>query len=55
MYKICFVEDEKNLHSLIKSYLEKEGYEVLSCYNGKQALESINHDIQLWILVDMIF
>ncbi len=54
MYKICFVEDEKNLHSLIKSYLEKEGYEVLSCYNGKQALESINHDIQLWILDIML-
>lgn len=54
MYKICFVEDEKNLHSLIKSYLEKEGYEVLSCYNGKQALESINNDIQLWILDIML-
>ena len=29
MYKICLVEDEMNLNNLIKSYLEREGYEVL--------------------------
>ena len=31
MYKICLVEDEKSLNDLIKTYLEKEGYEVISC------------------------
>ena len=51
MYKICLVEDEKNLNSLIKSYLEKEGYEVISCYNGRDAIDKIQDtEIKLWIL-----
>lgn len=55
MYKICLVEDEKNLNHLIKSYLEKEGYEVITCYNGNQALSNIqNIDIKLWILDIML-
>lgn len=29
MYKICLVEDEYDLNNLIKSYMEKNGYEVI--------------------------
>ena len=55
MYKICLVEDEKNLNSLIKSYLEKEGYEVISCYNGRDAIDKIHDtEIKLWILDIML-
>lgn len=55
MYKICLVEDEKNLNSLIKSYLEKEGYEVISCYNGHDAIDKIQDtEIKLWILDIML-
>ena len=55
MYKICLVEDEKNLNSLIKSYLEKEGYEVISCYNGRDAVDKIQDtEIKLWILDIML-
>lgn len=55
MYKICLVEDEKNLNSLIKSYLEKEGYEVISCYNGRDAIDKIQDtEIKLWILDIML-
>ena len=55
MYKICLVEDEKNLNSLIKSYLEKEGYEVISCYNGCDAIDKIQDtEIKLWILDIML-
>lgn len=55
MYKICLVEDEKNLNGLIKSYLEKEGYEVISCYTGSDAINNIQHlDINLWILDIML-
>lgn len=60
MYRICLVEDEKNLNNLVKSYLEKEGYEVTSCYTGKEALSiltsrtSENNKIQLWILDIML-
>lgn len=55
MYKICLVEDEKNLNSLIKSYLEKKGYEVISCYNGRDAIDKIQDtEIKLWILDIML-
>ena len=34
MYRICLVEDEKDLSNLIKNYLEREGYEVVCYYSG---------------------
>jgi len=53
MYKICLVEDEQSLNDIIKAYLEKEGYEVISCLNGKTALQ-ITEKIDLWILDIML-
>ena len=41
VYKICLVEDEVSLNNLIKSYLEKEGYEAIQFFNGSTALEFI--------------
>lgn len=54
MYKICLVEDEVNLNNLIKTYLEKEGYEVVSFYNGTDALNYISNHVDLWILDIML-
>ena len=54
MYKICLVEDEKNLNDLIKTYLEKENYEVTSYYNGKEALNHTKDSFDLWILDIML-
>lgn len=54
MYKICLVEDEVNLNNLIKNYLEHEGYEVVTIYNGNDALKVINDNINLWILDIML-
>ena len=54
MYKICLVEDEKNLNNLIKSYLERAGYEVVQYYNGTDALNHIADDADLWILDIML-
>ncbi len=53
MYNICLVEDEKNLNNLVKTYLEKEGYTVIQCFNGKQALD-VNEKVHLWILDIML-
>ena len=50
MYKICFVEDEKDLNDLMKTYLEREGYEVLNFYDGKSALDYVGNQVHLWIL-----
>jgi len=55
MYKIGLVEDEKNLSNLVKNYLEKEGYEVITFYNGEDV---INYEelikVNLWILDIML-
>ena len=53
MYKICLVEDETDLSSLIKTYLKKEGYEVVSLTRGIDAL-NCNEKIDLWILDIML-
>ena len=55
MYKICLVEDEINLNNLIRNYLEHENYNVISIYNGNDALNIIdNEKIDLWILDIML-
>ena len=54
MYKICFVEDEKDLNDLMKTYLEREGYEVLNFYDGKSALDYVGNKAHLWILDIML-
>ena len=55
MYKICLVEDEESLNNLMKSYIEKEGYEVIQFFKGLPALEYIGKEkIDLWILDIML-
>ena len=54
MYKIAFVEDEEDLNSLIKTYLEHEGYEVASYLNGTDAIKDIDKNPDLWILDIML-
>lgn len=55
MYRICLVEDEVNLNNLVKSYLEHEGYEVISFYNGEDVINYEERDsINLWILDIML-
>lgn len=54
MYNIALVEDEKDLNNLIKIYLEKEGYNVTSYYNGDTAIKDSNKDYHLWILDIML-
>ena len=49
---IYLVEDEENLNQLLKKYLEKEGYKVISFLNGESALQKIQ-DLRVfgyWIL-----
>ena len=56
MYKIGLVEDEISLNSLIKSYLEKENYDVITFTKGQDTLDYINqnNDVKLWILDIML-
>lgn len=40
--KILVVDDEQDLVKLIRYHLEKDGYRVLSAYNGEESLEQRN-------------
>ena len=53
-YKIVLVEDEINLNNLIKAYLEKAGYEVITFTNGNDAIKNIDIPANLWILDIML-
>ena len=54
MRTIVLVEDEKDLNSLIKAYLEKAGYQVISYLDGEVAIENTDVDAHLWILDIML-
>lgn len=53
-YTIALVEDEKDLNNLIKTYLKKENYNVISFFDGESAINSLNQNINLWILDIML-
>ncbi|MBQ8835947.1 MAG: response regulator transcription factor [Clostridia bacterium] len=54
MYNILICDDEKDIVSALKIYLEAEGYKTFSAYNGREALEIIEkEDIHL-VLMDIM-
>ncbi len=53
-YTIVLVEDEVNLNNLIKAYLEKSNYDVITYFNGQDAMNNVNIKAHLWILDIML-
>lgn len=53
MKKILVVDDEKPISDIIKFNLEKEGYEVITAFDGDEALEKAEEDPDL-ILLDVM-
>ena len=39
MKKILIVDDEKPISDIIKFNMTKEGYEVVTAFNGREAIE----------------
>ncbi len=54
MYTICLVEDEIALSNIVKLYLEKAGYNVVSFTKGNDAISYIGNEVHLWILDIML-
>ncbi|NFD29506.1 response regulator transcription factor [Clostridium botulinum] len=52
--KVYLVEDEKSLNILLEKYLQREGYEVTTFFNGSSAIERIKDVPNLWILDIML-
>ena len=53
-FHILLVEDEERLASILKLYLEKEGWEVTLFTNAEDASEYIHVGIHLWIIDIML-
>ena len=54
MYKICLVEDETDLATVVKMYLEKAGYDVTTFTKGSEAINYIGNKVDVWILDIML-
>ncbi len=53
-YCIYLVEDDKNLNLVLTSYLQKEGWQVVSFLTGNEAKQAIENPPDLWILDIML-
>ena len=54
MYNILVCDDERDIVSALKIYLEAEGYSIYTAYNGNEAVRSVeDNDIHL-VLMDIM-
>src|ERR1700730_3953350 len=51
---ILLVEDEQNMHEALKLNLEMENYEVISAFDGTQALKAIQQEYFDLIILDVM-
>lgn len=54
MTKILVVDDELSIAKLLQFNLEKAGFEVVSAYDGKQALEMVSQEKPDFIILDLM-
>ncbi len=53
-YKILVVDDEKRMVRFIQLNLEQDGFQVLTAYNGTEALEQVRTQLPDLILLDIM-
>lgn len=51
---ILVVDDEESIVSVVKAYLEKEGYGVFTAYNGNEALDKFNQEMVHLVILDLM-
>lgn len=51
---ILVVDDEEKIVNIIKAYLEREGYRVITAYDGKEALEKARSGSPDLIVLDLM-
>jgi len=52
--RILLAEDDKNLGTILKSYLEAKGYSTVLCVNGQEAYESYKKETFDFCLLDVM-
>lgn len=53
-YKILAVDDEQRMVRFIQLNLEQDGFEVITAYNGREALEQVRTQLPDLILLDIM-
>lgn len=53
-HKVLVIDDDVNICELIRLYLEKEGYEVLSVYNGKDGIQAFSDYSPNLVILDIM-
>jgi two-component system, OmpR family, alkaline phosphatase synthesis response regulator PhoP len=51
--KILIVDDEEKIARILKAYLEQSGFQVLTAYDGKAALERFQRDRPDFLILDL--
>ena len=52
--KILVVDDEREIAEVIGLYLTNENFEVIKCYNGKDALEAVETEKPAMAILDVM-
>ena len=52
--KVLVVDDDINICELIRLYLEKDGYEVMTVYNGKKSIEVFSDYTPSIVILDIM-
>ncbi|MBP6964582.1 MAG: response regulator [Armatimonadetes bacterium] len=52
--KILTVDDEKHIVRLIQVNLERQGYEVVTAYDGREALEKVDSERPDLVILDVM-
>jgi DNA-binding response OmpR family regulator len=53
MKKILLVDDEEGIQLLYQEEFQDEGYEVISAFNGEEALEKFSSEIPDLVILDI--
>jgi DNA-binding response OmpR family regulator len=51
---ILVVDDDRKIVALIRAYLEREGYRVITAYDGREALRRIREDEPALVVLDVM-
>jgi len=51
---VLVIDDDVNICELIRLYMEKEGFEVVTVYNGSKALEVFRNEAPNIVILDIM-
>ena len=54
MNKILIVDDDKNISELLRIYMDKEGFETVSAFDGQEALALFEAEQPDLVLLDVM-